>query len=147
MSDSANLPGGGAIGCDLERAGACIALRTRCQDVARQTIGQRRLADALGTCEQPSVVHATACEGLSQLSLGLRVAKKLSRLARVREAIEAVGLGQRFVFVLGWCPGHQRASDSRRCSTSAQISAATMSVGFIASTRAHRRGSALASAA
>ena len=53
------------------------------------------LADAFASGDQPGVVHAPASKALGQLPLGLAMADQDTRLARVRKAFEAVGLGQR----------------------------------------------------
>jgi len=102
------------------------------------------LAHPFGTDDQPGMVHAPAGERLGQLPLGRRVADQRARLARVREALEAVGLGQRLIVLRCRRARHQGAACSRRRSTSAQISAAVTSGALPPSTNTQRCGSAVA---
>ena len=96
--------------------------------------------------DQPGVMHAPAGEGLRQLPLGRLVAEQRARLARMREALEAVGLGQRLVLLHGRRAGHQGAPRSSRARRGAQISAAIASGAPAPSITTQRCGSASAMA-
>ena len=69
------------------------ALRRR-QRRAREAISQRRLADALRSRQQPSVMHAPAGKALGQRALRSGVAEQRLRLARMWKPFEAVRLRQ-----------------------------------------------------
>ena len=73
------------------------------------------------------MVHAAAGEGSGKLRLGRIVAVEDRGLARMREALEPVGLGQVLDLLDGGSAGarHQRPALNRRRSVSAQMSAAT----------------------
>jgi hypothetical protein len=125
-----------------------IALARLGQQVPRQAIGERRLADASPADEQPAVMHPAAGEGLGKRRLCRLVAVEDARFAGMREAFEAVRLGQ-LVDLLdggGAAAGHQRPAANKRRSVSAQMSAATWSAGRAPSIRAQRCGSAFAMA-
>ena len=80
--------------------------------------------------------------------LGLAaLGRRLPAFARMREAFEAVGLGQLVDFLHGGSAGHQRRPRSRRFSTCAQISAAIASGALAPSIRTQRSDSSLAIAA
>ena len=70
MRQRAHLPRRRGLRADLEAVARRIALLGSRQHVPRQPVGQRRLADALASGDQPGVVHAPAGEGLGQLPLG-----------------------------------------------------------------------------
>ena len=69
-------------------------------------------------------MHAPAGERLGERALGRLVPEELRRLARMREAFEAVGLGPRLDLGGGGRAGHQRASASSRVSTARQTASA-----------------------
>src|SRR6516165_10714092 len=71
----------------------------------RQAVGERRLANALPSGDQPGMVHATTGEGGGQRSFGSVLADEEARFARMGEAFEAVGLGESLA-LLGACACH-----------------------------------------
>jgi hypothetical protein len=95
MRQRAHLTRRRGLRADLEAETRRIARLGLRQHMPRQAVGQRGLADALASGDQPGVVHAPAGEALRQLPLGLDMADEDTRLARMRKAFEAVGLGQR----------------------------------------------------
>ncbi len=92
------------------------------------------------------MMHAAAGKCLGQLQLGGLVADEGGRLARMQEALEPIGLGQRLVFLLCRRAGHQGAPRKSRRSTWPQISAAIVSGAPAPSISTQRCGSALAMA-
>ena len=94
MRQRLHLPRGARRFRDREALARRIALLGRRQRGAREAIGERRLADALRSGQQPGVMHAPAGQRLGQHALGVVVAVELLRLARMREALEPVGLRQ-----------------------------------------------------
>ncbi len=128
------------------RAGRVAFLRAG-QHVARDAVDERGLADPLGTRDEPGMVHAPAGEGPRQLVLRPGMADQCARLARMRETLEPVGLRQRLALRQGWRARHHVAPGRRRCSTSTQIAAATLSAVLAPSISTQRCGSARAIAA
>ena len=64
MRQRADLPRRRRLRADLEAQARRIARLGSRQHMPRQPVGQRRLADALASRDQPGVVHAPAGEGL-----------------------------------------------------------------------------------
>ena len=91
--------------------------------------------DACGRRQRPAPAPARRPRG-----------RQGARLARVREALEAVGLGQRLVFLQCRRAGHQGTPRKSRRSTWPQISAAIVSGAPAPSTITQRCGSASAMA-
>jgi hypothetical protein len=147
MRQRQHLPRRRRLRADLEALPGGVALLRPGQHVTGEAVGQRRLADALAARDQPGVMHAAAGEGLGDLALGVGVTDQGSRLARVREALEAIGLGQHPGILYGGRAGHQPAPPRSRRSTCAQTSAAMASGDLAPSTSTQRCGSALAIAA
>ncbi len=103
------------------------------QDIARETVRQGRLADALGPGDQPGMGQAAGLKRRSQALLGLQMPDQVRIGARVQ--------------VRGIVVTHRPAafrSAPRRCDTAAQISRCTSSTVPVASTTAQRPGSASA---
>ncbi len=60
------------------------------EDEAGEAIGERRLADALRSADQPGMVHARPAIGVEQLPLRIPVADEDGALARMRRTVEPV---------------------------------------------------------
>jgi hypothetical protein len=99
----------GRLRADLEALPGGVALLRPGQHVTGEAVGQRRLADALAARDQPGVMHAAATEGLGHLALDVGVTDQGQRLARMRKALEAIGLGQLLGLDHGGCARHQGA--------------------------------------
>src|SRR5262245_58181718 len=113
------------------------ALATRAQqEKAREAVGERRLADAARSFDQPGMGEAAGADGLDHLRLRRLVAEKLGREPGMRMLF---GLRLRAAFA-----GHSLAP--RRSRTAATIAAWTRSTSALASTTTQRCGSALAMA-
>ena len=59
---------------------------------ARETPGERRLADALGPPEDESLRELAAAIGVKKRALGLLIAEKIQVFARMRRAGKSVAL-------------------------------------------------------
>jgi hypothetical protein len=108
---------------------------------AGDAIGQRRLADAARSTQQPRVVKAAGGPAFQHVALGAVMSDEARRLARMRRSGDAVGLG-----TVGWgaIVGHRAypSPPENRLSNAARIRAATASSPPSASIRAQRCGSA-----
>src|SRR6202795_1202160 len=93
---------------------------------AREMISERRLADAFRTDKQPGMVHAAACKRFGKLAHRLAMAEQAIDVARRRESVEAIWLGE---WRAGALRGH--AHGLRRCSTTSHTSSATMASGWL----------------
>src|SRR5262245_18305827 len=113
----------------------------------RHPVGQRRLADAGRSADQPGVGDAAAAIGLEQGVLGLRVAEQDGGFARMRR-LEVV-----IVFRVDLAGAHEATSSiasgavpgSSRSLTTFQIFSATAARSAVASISTQRSGSLNAS--
>ena len=88
-----------------------------------------------------------SAERLGERALGACVPEKIFRLARMREAFEAVGLGCGLDLLGRGRARHQDGSASSRAFTAAHTAAATSASSALASMSTQRSGSAAAMAA
>ncbi len=109
---------------------------------AREAVGQRRFADALGTADQPGVVHAPRSIRVEQRRLGVAASKPRGLFLGRGPPLDpvetdlVVSLGRR----------HQAALSMRRAATACQTSWAVASSDCAASMTTQRCVSALAMA-
>ena len=97
---------------------------------ARHAIGERRLADAGRTADQPGMRHAPAAIGVEQRALGLGVAEQAGVVARVRNLDRRrrlAALTSRALDSIGAVAGSSRAF------TTSQTISATSERGAVAS--------------
>src|SRR3954469_12719006 len=97
MGPIGNLPRNRMVGIDrkrfgvLHRRGIWIWMR---QHEPRHAIGQRRLADALWTTDQPGMRNAAAPVGGEQRRLGLTSADQIRRFAGMPDCHLLLGLSR-----------------------------------------------------
>ena len=103
-------------------------------------IGERRLADAFGTDDQPGMVQPAALEGLLEFGTRRVVAEQAVDLAWGREAVKPVGLVAGNTRLFGRSPRHGR----KRAATASHTSSATRASGLVASITTQRFGSSSA---
>ena len=139
MRQRADLAGGGRLAVDVEALPERIALAHVCKQEGREAVGQRGLADALRTGDEPAVMHAAGGEGVHQCALGRLVAVKHFCVAGMREALEPVGLGQRLDLLR--CGSARHQATPSRAETADQTRAATVSMSPVASITTQRPGS------
>ena len=134
------------IGIDVKRGRAlhlCCARIGMSEDEARHAVGERRLADAGRSRDQPRVVEAPAPISFQQPPLGLALAMKNGRLAR-RPRLDAHVIGIAHDAVPA-CNGGV-LTGARRSLTLFQMCSATADFGSVASISRQRAGSSVASA-
>src|SRR5579871_1967683 len=104
---------------------------------AGKTVGERRLADALGTADQPAMMHPAAPVGVEQRRFGRGVAEPVGAFLRRRPVADLVEAD-----AVGGVGRHSHAARSRRRALTAcqMVSAMTFSAGW-ASTTTQRSGS------
>ena len=92
MGERRDLSRHPGIGRTVERVDGPIVAPYRVEDGSGDAIGQRRLADTLRTADEPGMVQPALPQSLEKGALALPVAEKGELLARMRRALETVGL-------------------------------------------------------
>ena len=97
MRTSRDLARDGIIRIERKRLGALhrrrhgVGIR---EHEAGHAIGQRRLADALRTADQPGMRNAPAAIGIEQCHLGLAMAEQIGRFAGMPDRHFLLGLAR-----------------------------------------------------
>ena len=108
------------------------------ENEARHPIGERRLADAGGTAEQPGMRKAPAAIGVEQRLLRVAVAMESGGFTRVRR-LGLLGVVIAHEATLSSATG--AVAGSKRSCTTFQIRSATAGLGSVASINTQRSGS------
>ena len=141
-----DAPSDGMIGIDVKRG---RSLHRRCawigmgEDEAGHAVGERRLADAGRSRDQPRMVEPPAPISFQQRALGLALAMKSGGLAR-RSRLDARLIGVAHDAVSACNAGV--LTGARRSLTFFQMWSATADFGSVASISRQRSGSSVASA-
>src|SRR4029077_17158340 len=110
------------------------------QHVAGEMIGERRLADAFRSDQEPGVMHPAAGQDLAEFGARRIVTKQAIDLARRKKSFEAIRLFERSYALFGGGPAHGR----KRSATASQTSSATSGSGLRASVPPPPGGSSVA---
>src|SRR3954462_9253021 len=141
MRAGRDLPRHGIIWIERERLGVLhrSGVRTGMREhEAGHAIGQRRLADALWTADQPGVRYPPTAIGGQQRRLSLAMAEKIGCLARVPDGRFLLGLPRAHAVAAGLLAAN------RRSRSTVQIRSATVSASALASISTQRCGSSAA---
>src|SRR5262245_12022802 len=141
MRTSRDLARNVIVGIDCQGLRALHGGRARIsmrQYEARHAVGQRRLADALCTADQPGVRNSSAAIGGKQRRLGLAMSEQLNGFARMFD-------GNFFFGLAGVHAGEAVVAIANRWSRSAVHTCAETASGLaVASIRTQRLGSSAA---
>ena len=141
MRAGGDLARNGIIRIERERLGTLYRRRHGIgigEHEAGHAIGQRRLADALRTADQPGMRNAPAAIGIEQCRLGLAVAEQLGRFAGMPDRHFLLGLACAHTVPAGLGTANTRSRSA------VQTRAATVSASALASISTQRCGSSAA---